>query len=120
MTDSNDKSDYEELSEIIDLYPDRPTAQDIVPADPSFLRREFTNYTMAALAMAQEILKMPLPAVDDKNYKVVLSLKGHLASAQITAQIRVDENSLKETELSENYLEEIKAAFEKAHLDNVS
>jgi hypothetical protein len=118
MTDSN--NELEELAEIIDLFPSYPTAQDIIPADPSHLRREFAKYTMSALAMAQKILDMPLPAEDDKNYRTVLRIKGLLASAQITAQIRVDETSLKETELSKNYLEEIKAAFEKARLDNAN
>jgi hypothetical protein len=106
MTDTNfDLTDYE------DLVSETTVRIRFVPADPKTMPEQFARSTMLALAAQQEILSLPLDE-NDPHYRVKLSAKATVASAQITAQLKSDETRLKSTTAVISYYDEIKEAIE--------
>lgn len=102
-----DLSDYEGLF-------DTPANKKplLVPRDAKLMPAEFSKSTMLALEVQQRILATPLDE-RDPHYRVKLAAQTQIATAQITAQLRVDEVKLKSA-LTTDYYEEIKLAIQKA------
>ena len=82
-----------------------------VPADAAAMPEEFSRSTMLALKAQQHILEMRLDPMDD-HYEAELRAKAQLASAQINAQLKADEQKLKRAIAEVSYYKELKAALE--------
>jgi hypothetical protein len=89
----------------------------VVPAATNALTgtsmsEDFAQSTRLALRTQQEILQMPL-ADTDPNFRAKLAAKASVASHQINAQLKADENQLKASRNNEeNFYDELKAALE--------
>ncbi len=89
-----------------------PPARLPVPLpDAATMPEEFTKSTMLALRTQQEILEMELdPSAPD--YQAVLRAKSALASAQINAQLKADEQKIKRQIAQVSFYTELRKALE--------
>src|SRR5215510_1357410 len=77
----------------------------VIPApDPSLMPEEFAKASALALRAVQEILAMPIEK-DDEHFRAKLGAKAAVASQQITAQLKADDQRVKAkaTELKLSY-----------------
>jgi hypothetical protein len=81
-----------------------------VPKTPEQQREAFARNTGLALHAQAEILGMEI-APDDPHYRAKLQAKASVASQQITAALKADENRLKTFELERSFYKEIKEAL---------
>ena len=90
----------------------------VVPiASSETMPEEFSRSTMLALRVQQEILEMTLDPSDD-HYEAELRAKTAMASAQINAQLKADEQRLKRQIASVSYYSELRAALQAFHERN--
>jgi hypothetical protein len=76
------------------------------------MSEDFAQSTRLALRTQQEILQMPL-ADTDPNFRAKLAAKASVASQQVNAQLKADENQLKAGRNNEeNFYDELSARLE--------
>jgi hypothetical protein len=76
------------------------------------MSEDFAQSTRLALRTQQEILQMPLSDTDS-NFRAKLAAKASVASQQINAQLKADENQLKASRGNgQDFYGELKAALE--------
>jgi len=84
----------------------------IPPYAPSSMPEEFAKTTSLALRAAQDILAMKIDE-QDPNFRAKLSAKAAVASQQITAQLKADDQRLKATHTAEgSFYAELRQALE--------
>ena len=106
MTDDNGA-----IAEAFEWAKENPCVRPAVPLTPKQQREAFDRNTGLALEAHRQVLELELDE-RDPFYRAKLQAKATVASQQLVAALRADENKLKAVEIGVNYYKELKTALD--------